>query len=413
MDKYSVLLKGPFLSQSGYGEQARFALRAMRSREDIFDLYLVNTGWGSTSWVGFDGEEREYIDQKLQDTIGFHQNGGQFDASMVISIPNEFEKHAPVNIIYTAGIETNKIAPEWIEKCNGADRIITISNHSKFGFDNTTYEAQDERTGQIYKNYRCETPVNYVNYPVRDMDSDRGSFNLSKVKTDFNFLCMAQWSPRKNLANTIRWFVEEFMNREVGLILKVSSSNNSLIDRRQTKQRIKKILDQYEQRSCKVYLLHGNLEKEEIKSLYNHKKVKALVSATHGEGFGLPLFEMSEVGKPVVAPDWSGHTDFLYKDNEPMFANVDYTIRPVGEDAVWEGVIHPSSMWCYPEANSFKMALREVYEQYDEYKETAEELSEYIKEKFTKEKQYKKFSDIVLSTLKGEDNSFVDVQVID
>ena len=32
-----ILLRGPVLSQSGYGEQARFALRSLRSKEDLFD----------------------------------------------------------------------------------------------------------------------------------------------------------------------------------------------------------------------------------------------------------------------------------------------------------------------------------------------------------------------------------------
>ena len=41
--KQKILVKGPVLSQSGYGEQARFALRALRSRADIFDVYVLPT----------------------------------------------------------------------------------------------------------------------------------------------------------------------------------------------------------------------------------------------------------------------------------------------------------------------------------------------------------------------------------
>ena len=44
---------------------------------------------------------------------------------------------------------------------------------------------------------------------------------------------------------------------------------------------------------------------------YNHKKIKALVSLAHGEGFGLPLFVAAYNGLPIVAPAWSGHVDFL------------------------------------------------------------------------------------------------------
>ena len=37
--KKKILVKGPVLSQSGYGEQAGFALRALKCREDLFDIY--------------------------------------------------------------------------------------------------------------------------------------------------------------------------------------------------------------------------------------------------------------------------------------------------------------------------------------------------------------------------------------
>jgi hypothetical protein len=42
-----------------------------------------------------------------------------------------------------------------------------------------------------------------------------------------------------------------------------------------------------------VYLLHGEFTDEEMNSIYNHSKVKAMVSLTKGEGFGRPLLEFS------------------------------------------------------------------------------------------------------------------------
>ena len=48
--RIKALLKAPVLSRSGYGEHARFVLRALKQREDIFDIYLINLNWGKTSW---------------------------------------------------------------------------------------------------------------------------------------------------------------------------------------------------------------------------------------------------------------------------------------------------------------------------------------------------------------------------
>ena len=106
-----ILVKGPALSQSGYGEHARFLLRSLRSAGDEFDIYLINLNWGSTSWLWEDTEERKWIDSILAKTISYIQAGGNFDISAQVTIPGEWERIAPINIGITAGTETTKISP--------------------------------------------------------------------------------------------------------------------------------------------------------------------------------------------------------------------------------------------------------------------------------------------------------------
>ena len=146
--KQKIVVKGPVLSQSGYGEQARFALRALRSREDLFDIYIIPTSWGQTGWVSDASEERAWMDQRIAQTHILTQQGGQFDVSLQVTIPNEWEKMAATNIGYTAGIETTKVAPVWLQKANEMDKIIVVSNHSKEVFENTNYQGQHTQTGQ-------------------------------------------------------------------------------------------------------------------------------------------------------------------------------------------------------------------------------------------------------------------------
>ena len=57
--KKKILLKAPLLTRSGYGEQSRFALRSLRSREDLFDIYIQPLTWGETSWINDETEERK------------------------------------------------------------------------------------------------------------------------------------------------------------------------------------------------------------------------------------------------------------------------------------------------------------------------------------------------------------------
>jgi hypothetical protein len=49
--KKKILVRGPALSQSGYGEHARMILRALKEREDLLDVFIVPTGWGHTGWL--------------------------------------------------------------------------------------------------------------------------------------------------------------------------------------------------------------------------------------------------------------------------------------------------------------------------------------------------------------------------
>ena len=145
-----ILLKGPVLTRSGYGEQSRFALRSLRSREDLFDIYIQPITWGNTGWLIEETEERKWIDNTIEKTISFIQQGGKFDMSLQVTIPNEFQQLAQVNIGYTAGIETTKVSHQWIQKTNEMDKVITVSSHSKNVIENTEYQAQDTRTGQQF-----------------------------------------------------------------------------------------------------------------------------------------------------------------------------------------------------------------------------------------------------------------------
>jgi len=413
--KQKIVVRGPVLSQSGYGEQARLAIRALRTREDVFDIYIIPTAWGQTGWVSSDNEERVWTDKRIAQTHVFGQEGGHFDMSLQITIPNEWEKMAPINIGYTAGIETTKVAPVWLQKANEMDKIIVVSNHAKGVFENTNYEGTNNQTGQVV-HLNCQTPIEVVNYPVRHFEKE--NLNL-KLDYDFNYLAISQWGPRKNFDNLIKWFLEENFDQEVGLVVKISIKNNCLIDREHTTTRLKNILKQHGDCKCKIYLIHGDLSEEEMTGLYQHPKVKVLISTTHGEGFGLPLFEAAHNGLPVIVSGWSGHCDFLYMADKkrkegkkkPMFASVEYDLQNVQKEAVWENVIQADSQWAFPREASFKRRLREVRSEYSRFKRNATKLKKYLIENFTEEKKYKEFVDSVLqaSPLPLQDEEWSDI----
>jgi len=393
--KKTVLVRGPALTQSGYGEHTRFVLRALRMREDEFDIHILPTKWGETGWLAIPGEERAWIDQQVNKaTVHLHQKL-PYDISVQVTIPNEWQKMAAVNIGVTAGIETNKVAPVWIQQANLMDKIITISEHSKSGFD-AVYSGQHPQTGQEIHLVH-QTPVELAHYPVQTFDG-LPELDLN-LEHDFNYLAVAQWGPRKNIQNLIRWFVEENHDEEVGLIVKMSLKNNSVVDREFALQQIENSIPDIPDRKCKVYLLHGDMSEGEMHALYRHPKVKVMVSLTHGEGYGLPLFEAAYSGLPIIAPGWSGQCDFLYmpweskskkskNKKKAMFAEVDFTLGPVPDAALWQGVIEKGMSWCYPTEGSFKLRMRQVRKNYDKWLAKAAALRHWVCEEFAWDKKH-------------------------
>jgi glycosyltransferase involved in cell wall biosynthesis len=275
------------------------------------------------------------------------------------------------------------------------DKIIVISEHAKTSFLNSVFG------NNLGQQFRVTTPVDVVHLPYRNLSKKEIELNL---KYDFNFLAVCQWGPRKNLDQTIIGFLEEFANEEVGLLLKVNTANDSIVDKEYTLKRLNNLLNNYKNRKCSITLLHGHLSDEEMLSIYTHPKVKAIVSTTHGEGYGLPLMEAAANGLPVIATDWSGHTDFLYikKNDEKkrMFGKIDYELKPISQEHVWQGVLEAGTSWAYPKTSSYKEKLRDCFKDYGRYKSQAKSLMPYVRDMMNEEKLFNLFSNIV-------DNNYV------
>ena len=236
-----------------------------------------------------------------------------------------------------------------------------------------------------------QSQIGFENNEYEDINFDL------KLETDFNFLAVAQWGPRKNLDNTINWFIKEFKDDEtVGLILKTNLAADTVLDREVTSRRLQNLLKQHEDRKWKIYLLHGEVTTEQLTWLYRHPTMKALINIAHGEGFGLPMFEAAYNGLPLITVPWSGQMDFICRPNKkgknfPRVLRVDFDIRPVQKEAVWPGVINEDSMWAFAREQSYRRACRDAIEKEKKSRDEAAGLQKYIKQKFTKENQYKQF----------------------
>jgi glycosyltransferase involved in cell wall biosynthesis len=395
-----VIVRAPALSQSGYGEHARFLLKSLRTQPENFDIYLANINWGQTSWIWADNEERNWIDYLINKTTNYINQGGKFDMSLQVTIPNEWEKLAPINIGVTAGIETTKIAPAWLGKSLEMDKIIVTSEHAKYGFENTAYEATNNQTNEQFM-AKVTCPIEVVNYPIKNTKSAKLKLDL---KYDFNFLVIGTWIARKNLENTIKWFVEEFRDQEVGLIIKTSMAKNCVRDKVITAARLKSFVEPLGERKCQIKLLHGDMSEEEVMGLYNYRKIKCLINIAHGEGYGLPLFEAAYNGLPIITVPWGGQVDFLYMStknkkgkiiNKEMFTPVSYQLGKVQPSAVWDGVIQADSSWVFAKEWDYKKSLKKVVKNYKALKTQANKLKKHLQETHNEELIYAKMCNTI------------------
>lgn len=408
----NVLLEGPILTQSGYGEHARLIFRALKTKKDI-NLLVNPLDWGKTGWmIDLESEEEKQIEEAVRKFSDFLKQKDDSKRETIhshihVGIPNEFQRKSEYSVCVTAGIETDRISKQWIIQSykNPPNKIIFPSNHSKNVYHATyAHGTQAGQKRKIYANKICETVV--VPYPVKKIKAKHLDL---KIKTKFNFLSIGLDTPRKNLENLIKWFVEEFKNDSVGLILKTAETSGCVIDRHKTVLKIGKILSKNKNRKCKVYLLHGDLTEEELHSLYLRKDVHAYVTTTHGEGYGLPIFEAAYSGMPIVATDWSGHLDFLtgkIKENKKLktkklFAKIDYQVGEVPDNLLWPGVIDKGSRWAIVKERSFKQQVRKVYKNYSIYKRWAKALQSELLNSHKEELIYNK----LLENLLPDDNS--------
>ena len=389
-----VLLEAPILTQSGYGEHARLVFSAIRKDPEL-EIFIDPLDWGTCSWEAPDKEIKKCIDRQKGYLLQCQQEkkNPEYSAQIRVGIPNEFEKKAPYSVCVTAGIETDRVSLNWLLKTHqGIDKIIVPSEHARKGFVETGYRVQNKQNG-TETNIHCACQVDVISYPVKEIEPDPLEIDF---KTDFNFLQIAMIGPRKNLQQSIKCFVEEFReNSDVGLILKTSTSKSSIIDRLRTKSNLENYINSLGEKKCKIYLLHGNLSEGQIHSLYTHPKVKAYFTTTHGEGYGLPIFEAAYSGLPIVATDWSGHLDFLSAEHKgkkkKLFAKILFDLKEVQPQAVWGDLILKESKWAFPKDVSVRSQLAKVYKDYGMYKSWAKSLKSHLKESYKKEKILKQY----------------------
>ena len=410
--KKLMLICAPVTSRSGYGDHARDLVHSF-IKHDKYDIKILDVRWGECPRNALNNNNKQ--DRLiLSKILPEPKMDKQPDVYVDIRIPNEFQQWGKVNIGITAGIETTAVSDKWIDGCNKMDLIIVPSEHSKQGFASALYEkiqnlpdGKQEKIGEL----KLEKPIKvlfegaddvYKPLKIDEINSEFSENINKKISEDFAFLFVGLWGKgnygedRKDISRMIKVFYESFANKkkQPALILKTNGATFSVLDKVDTLKKIENIKDKFPKdwKLPNVYLLHGDLSKEEMNCLYNHPKVKAMVSFTHGEGFGRPLLEATMTGLPVVVSGWSGQLDFLNRDKSLLLAG---NFEKVPKSVVWNDIIVENSQWFTVDESSAYKAFNYVFENYFDVKRDAKSLMNINREKFTLDKMAEKLDNVV------------------
>ncbi len=401
MGKPTLLAIAPVQSQSGYGKHSVDLIRSLININK-FDVKILPLRWGNTPLNALElGKDDDIISRILPNP----QLQKQPDVVFQVTVPNEFNPLGQFNIGVTAGIETTIAPANWIEGMNRMNINIVPSQFAKKAFAESVYTKNDQQTKQPIGQLKLEKSVDvifegcdtniYKRIPETEI-SQKLKDKMSKIEEDWAFLIVGHWLPgimgqdRKDIGMTLKVFFEAFKNKPnpPALIAKINSATFSILDRNEMIKRIGDIKKSIPDATSlpNVYLFHGQLTDSEMNELYNHPKVKAMVSLTKGEGFGRPLLEFSMSGKPIIASGWSGHLDFLDKDLTMLLPG---KIEKVHESVVNDFILK-DSQWFTADYNVAANAMLEVFNNYNKHASNAKKMSYYNKNNYSLEMMQKK-----------------------
>jgi len=391
MSKRNCVVSCPADTYSGYGARSRDFVKALIKSKPDWDVKILSQRWGNTRFGYLKDHKEDDLSSRIIPGLDTKP-----DVWVQITIPNEFQAVGNYNIGVTAAVETNLMHHSWVEGVNRMNLILASSKHSRDVIKSTQFEGRDKHTNQVVKVVKAETPVEVLfegvdidKYDPKHSVKSDVTTSLDSIKESFCYLLVGHWmqgdfgQDRKNVGYTIKSFLEHFKTKQnpPALILKCHTATTSIMDREKVLVKIDSIRKTVKgSRIPNIYLMHGEISDEQINELYNHPKVKVMVSHTKGEGFGRPLLEFTTTGKPIIASGWSGHTDFLDPELSTLIGG---TLTNVHPSAAVKDLILPESSWFTPNDSDVSKAYKETFKRYKNKIVDAKKLKRRTLQNFT------------------------------
>ncbi len=189
----------------------------------------------------------------------------------------------------------------------------------------------------------------------------------------FKFLMFGRWDNRKATTEIIQTFLKTFdKGEEVDLVVSI---DNPFPEKWQKGKTTEQCLAELGLDDPRVHVKHFPSREDYVSYL---KQGHAFVSCARSEGWNLPLIEAIACGIPTICTNYGAQLDFA--DGISHLVNI-RGMEPIGE--MFMCTSPPPGEFCSPDFDHLGVVMRDVYENYDQYKVDAEAKAPGVIEKFT------------------------------
>lgn len=328
--RHDVLFIGYLEATLGLGESLRGLVRSVASAGLPFALCPFRLGVENRLLSGF---MEDHYDVKHRHKINVIEMAADQVPTMLREIGRWRVGHS-YNILRTYW-ELPEAPPEWAGMLKGIHEIW-VPNHF---------------VESAFKKIFCG-PVKIVPPCVEIETSqrfDRTHFGMAPDVFYFMFsFDYFSYPARKNPLGVVQAFLRAFPDRasKVGLVIKSTSAAMLHLE-------IKSALLEAARHDPRIKVIDRTFSRDEMLSLI--RQGDCYISLHRSEGFGLGMAEAMAFGKPVIATDYSGSTDFL---SDRTGFPVPFAMRPVQPG---EYVFSDGQSWAEPDGDAASEAMKQVY----------------------------------------------------
>lgn len=232
-------------------------------------------------------------------------------------------------------------------------------------------------TGFVQESIAKHSPIPVIRMPHAihfslSSNAHRDYFNLPKDK--FLFLMMYDFSSyqeRKNPQASLDAFERAFgkNNADIALVIKTQNAQHHPKDMQLLQDRLQGRQD--------IVWINQTLNRQEVYDLQSVCDV--LVSLHRSEGYGLGPAEAMFLGKPVIATNWSGNTEFMRQDNS---LPVNYHLVEISKDV---GVYKAGQIWAEPDVDHAAQLMHQIVSDSSLYKKIAQNAKTTMQQEFSPE----------------------------